>query len=888
MSKQLAINYPRFTVSSKNKTKRTSTNYVLNTSKQSNRKSRSINISPNFSPEYLQFKNSRRDATLNTDAVTILKFSLLLNQLYGDEDRACKLHDNSDPYIYSYEDREDQNGAFVDLTVKTSYLVGGSEPVPLATLKVYNTTNKIHLQGKSENVQKYIEEFLCHMMEITRCSQVSSIQNISCLQCCCQPNPNSYQPDQQLLVSFSPPQHWGANPTCELRLQGAPHIFSSFQLSPTTPSFLPRTTPSFLPSIASEVADPPILAIQQSSAEVVTSEDLRCPDPDGKPGSDSAELRFPPLTTAAPPVTEVSLESDADVEATLSPGDPSSQSPVVETSHVAETVTINNVEEHISSTPTEAVSEDIYKPAVSVVSPSAPLYSPSLPAGSITVTPIRNNTPKHIFTSPVSSPVISKSVEANLLSRLSNRVAHLEDAALTANIAKHELDNNYLQMSAELRTMKTSMNAVMLENQSLKSRLKNNKTVTDDLHKSIQTLQSELRALNGLRDRFISGESAINQLQTNCTSQKNVIKSLKEENFALKTSLQDARLEFEKLEETQKTLQTRLTTVECAVKPPPAATNPQLDKSSVKPCSTAANHTTLSAPPLMSQSLPPPLPATKYLSANPTRSTSSRNFMLGDSNLHNLLPIVKNRTVNIESKASSGANFASLHDEVFQLPPCDLLVLQGGTTDATQRDHPTDAIPDLLKLIRAARFKAKQVAIVPPPPTSEACRMMGNIMYAEARRLGVDFIPVSFPTSGPYVFRDDGLHCTKLGSGIYGAAIIQYFKVRRPQLVRDMYATSCVACHRSGHTMQTCTNRRPRRSPSYKNVQVNNGHFQQQHPSHSVQQPQRQMKPYQQSLPHQPHQHQHLSQPSNQITSQPSSLYAVPVMNRFQILESEV
>ena len=877
MSKQLAINhhhhYPRFTVTSKNKTKRTSTNYVLNTSKQSNRKSRSINISPNFSPEYLEFKNSRRDATLITDAVTILKFSLLLNQLYGDEDRACKLHDNSDPYIYSYEDREDQNGAFVDLTVKTSYLVGGSEPVPLATLKVYNTTNKIHLQGKSENVQKYVEEFLCHMMEITRCSQVSSIQNISCLQCCCQPNPNSCQPEQQLLVSFSPPQHWGANPTCELRLQGAPHIFSSFQLSPTTPSFLP--------SIASEVAEPPILAIQQSSAEVVTSEDLRCPDPD------SAELLFPPLTTAAPLVTEVSIESDADVGATLSPGSPSSQSPAVEASHVAETVTINNVEEHISSTPTEAVSEDINKPAVSIVSSSAPLYSPSLPAGSITVTPIRNNTPKHIFTSPVSSPVISKSVESNILSRLSNRVAHLEDAALTANIAKHELDNNYLQMSAELRTMKTSMNAVMLENQSLRSQLKDTKNVTDDLRNSIQTLQNELRALNGLRDRFISGESAINQLQTNCTAQKNVIKSLKEENFALKTSLQDARLEFEKLEETQKTLQTRLTTVECAVKPP-AATNPQLDKSSVKLSSSAANHAKLSAPPLMSQSLPPPLPATKYLSANPTRSSPSRNFMLGDSNLHHLLPIVKNRTVNIESKASSGANFASLHDEVLQLPPCDLLVLQGGTNDATQRDHPTDAIPDLLKLIRAARFKAKQVVIVPPPPTSEVCRMMGNIMHAEARRLGVDFIPVSFPTSGPYVFRDDGLHCTKLGSGIYGAAIIQYFKVRRPQLVRDMYATSCVACHQSGHTMQSCTKRRPRRSPSYKNVQVNHGYFQQQHPSYSVQQPQHQIKPSQQYHPHQPHQHQHLSQPSNQTISQPTSVYAVPVMNRFQILESEV
>ena len=100
---------------------------------------------------------------------------MLLEQLYGDEERACKNHDNSDPYIYSYLVKEDKLGAFVELQIKTSFLMGGSTPAFLTSLTVYNTTNKIHVQGTSDNVKTYIQSFLGTMMEITRSAQISGI-----------------------------------------------------------------------------------------------------------------------------------------------------------------------------------------------------------------------------------------------------------------------------------------------------------------------------------------------------------------------------------------------------------------------------------------------------------------------------------------------------------------------------------------------------------------------------------------------------------------------------------------------------------------------------------------------------------------------------------------
>ena len=123
MTKQIVKSQrPRFTVTSKiSKTCRQ--DYILNRCKQERRKLSGLKLPANFSPEYLEFKNFNREALLITDSLTVFKFNMLLEQLYGNSDYACKLHDNNDPHIYEYIAKQDNMGALVELQVKTSYLI---------------------------------------------------------------------------------------------------------------------------------------------------------------------------------------------------------------------------------------------------------------------------------------------------------------------------------------------------------------------------------------------------------------------------------------------------------------------------------------------------------------------------------------------------------------------------------------------------------------------------------------------------------------------------------------------------------------------------------------------------------------------------------------------
>ena len=80
MGKQLLVkSRPRFTVTSKsNKTSRQ--NYTLNRCKQERRKLSNLEVQPNFSPEYLEFKNFNRDAILIPDPSTLFKFNILVTE----------------------------------------------------------------------------------------------------------------------------------------------------------------------------------------------------------------------------------------------------------------------------------------------------------------------------------------------------------------------------------------------------------------------------------------------------------------------------------------------------------------------------------------------------------------------------------------------------------------------------------------------------------------------------------------------------------------------------------------------------------------------------------------------------------------------------------------
>ena len=109
----VAKSRPRFTVTSKS-SKKCRQDYILNRCKHERSKLSKLSLPPNFSPEYLEFKNFDRDALLITDSLTLFKFNMLIEQLYGDSERACKEHDNADPYIYDYTVKEGKLGSLVE------------------------------------------------------------------------------------------------------------------------------------------------------------------------------------------------------------------------------------------------------------------------------------------------------------------------------------------------------------------------------------------------------------------------------------------------------------------------------------------------------------------------------------------------------------------------------------------------------------------------------------------------------------------------------------------------------------------------------------------------------------------------------------------------------
>ena len=431
MGKQIKCSRPRFTVTSKS-SKTCRQNYILNRSNQERRKVNNLSLQPNFSPEYLEFKNLNRDAMLVTDSSTLFKFNILIEQLYGDSQRACKVHDNTDPYIYEYIVREDQQGAFVECKVKTSYLMAGGHPVPLATLTVYNTTNKVHVQGSPENVKTYIDHFLTLMMEITRCSQPCDLQNINCLQCCSDPSPGSIQPDS-LTVSLSPRCDVTPGHLCEIRLPGSPQLFTSFTLPPQEFMHHLVSETSFSPQVVQQG----VLAIEPSVSE---TDNLRI-HPQQWTSWDFAGDHIINEQTVLTHTTDVSMP----------------KSP--------------------ATTPIKVKSASGKSPDITIAS---------------TTLPNKQATPSSHYSPNTTTPILNKTAEKQQIFWLSARLAQLEESAVHANIAKNELVNNWQQASLEISELRKLVAAVQKENQSVRaqhaSTCKENAKLKNDLTKLVDKL----------------------------------------------------------------------------------------------------------------------------------------------------------------------------------------------------------------------------------------------------------------------------------------------------------------------------------------------------------------------------------------------------------------
>ena len=191
------------------------------------------------------------------------------------------------------------------------------------------------------------------------------------------------------------------------------------------------------------------------------------------------------------------------------------------------------------------------------------------------------------------------------------------------------------------------------------------------------------------------------------------------------------------------------------------------------------------------------------------------DVILGDSNLSRSSAIISNRASKLWVKPTSGGTVHTMLEEVKSLPPCNHLMLQGGTNDGMRTNDITRIVPDLVRVIREAKTKSKKVTLVAPPPTSNVMVDMEHLMQAVARNNKINFVPVHhlFPSTDRKLYRErDRLHPSHRGSGLYGLAIIEYLK-RSPNMIDSVRDTSCIACHRAGHSITTCrVNMRPNTS----------------------------------------------------------------------------
>ena len=198
-------------------------------------------------------------------------------------------------------------------------------------------------------------------------------------------------------------------------------------------------------------------------------------------------------------------------------------------------------------------------------------------------------------------------------------------------------------------------------------------------------------------------------------------------------------------------------------------------------------------------------PALKDLHLPHSPNNGKSDCIVGDSNLANILPIIQNRSRSLKAYGKSGATFFSMRDTILnEVPTCKTLIIQGGSNDAALRNNVSDCVNDLRNLIHSAKRKADQIILVPPPPSTPAMIEMESLMCQEATKSNIYCVMLShlFPTTGPRTFRDN-LHCTKLGSGIYGLAVINHL-IPWTNLIRNPSEVSCVKCHHSGHTAYHC------------------------------------------------------------------------------------
>ena len=196
--------------------------------------------------------------------------------------------------------------------------------------------------------------------------------------------------------------------------------------------------------------------------------------------------------------------------------------------------------------------------------------------------------------------------------------------------------------------------------------------------------------------------------------------------------------------------------------------------------------------------------------------------LFGTSNMHLTSHLLFNTIPNVTIHAKSGATFSSMTEDVeeeLKNGPSDIIILSGGTNEASSLDDLNQAVPSIHKLIQAAKSACKCVILMSPPPLNsphmkERVTEITHLMSKAASQENIGFVKATIPsTITEHTTRRDGIHVTSLGAGFYGQSLLHYLGIHHRNI--RLVGPVCVRCHRTKHTMENCPSHRYKNNPTH-------------------------------------------------------------------------
>ena len=743
----------------------------------------------------------------NLHPVAYKNFTLVLYQLCGPEagpTPRCESHSDIQPttLTYQYEETWDHSRQLlVNTQVIVSHMIGHKR-VKLANLTTHNTTRSIQVQGNRDNVSICLQQLVSPLMDITALADKLDITSLQCLDC-----------DIMKINSIEGGTRSSEN-----------HPLQVLAIADGSPGDNAGSLPRQIPT--NQTSD-----TSQSSSTYITVE-----------SADSSNDQINEDNIIPPTAANTSLSSSP----------PLSQSPASPTD-----VTVDSA----GSSNDQIKEDNIIPPTAANTSlSSSPLLSQSpVSRGRKTV---NNLTPK-----------ISINRQIAEFNRLVERVDRLECQAVTSR----KESNTYVNQRA---ADATRISELEKRNSDLLRKCDTYSSNMNALHKStnikidnaLQSIISSAKTAADLADMVKALETKLKQHCAQCSGQSaKTTSDAHSRDPAVRSKLASSSTVHDV--STVPLPRVTLESPPLPSLPPPARAwlhnRPTQQVNRPAPTHPPQQHNRAVPPQQSRTTLPPPLshkPAPPLMNNRPPqqlpnnshqhmqqprrqlhRPATTHNIVpdaptikiLGDSNLSKTAPALINTVQNVTINPIPGAHFEDFIGVVAEANNCDIFVLSGGVNDAAQLDNVESARDSIRDCIHAAKYKAKTVIVMPPPPLTfptmrDNITNITEILRQEAASAGVQFIPVSesFPdpaVPGPFTFQSDGLHVTKLGAGLYAHALLKHLAIHHPYM--NLVYPLCVSCHRTGHVIDNCPtalargSNSSRYSPQQPSQRADTGHF---------------------------------------------------------------